>query len=174
MSEQSDAEFFKVFTWVLVGLGAIGALAIIIAIQVIDASGLKENNPLYAEDVVNERIAPVGTVRMQGDAEITAEANVVEVEQVVVPRGGAEVVAGFCAGCHQGAIQNAPKIGDNAAWVSRMGAGPDALIASAIQGKGGMPPKGGCVNCSDEEIRKAVLDMLENSGIEIADAAANN
>jgi cytochrome c5 len=48
-----------------------------------------------------------------------------------------------CAACHVAGVANAPKLGDKAAWGPRVAAGVDALTASAIKGKGAMPPKGG-------------------------------
>lgn len=66
-----------------------------------------------------------------------------------------------CAACHVAGVANAPKLGDKAAWGPRISAGVDALTASAIKGKGAMPPKGGST-ASDGEI-KAVVQYMVNS-----------
>lgn len=52
-------------------------------------------------------------------------------------------------------VAGAPKVGDKAAWAPRIAQGVDALTASAIKGKGAMPPKGGS-NASEAEIRAVV------------------
>jgi cytochrome c5 len=66
-----------------------------------------------------------------------------------------------CAACHASGVANAPKLGDKAAWGPRLAAGVDGLTASAIKGKGAMPPKGGSA-ASDSEI-KAVVQYMVNS-----------
>ena len=60
--------------------------------------------------------------------------------------------------CHAAGVAGAPKFGDKAAWGPRLGAGVDGLTASAIKGKGAMPPKGG-TTASDAEIKAAVEYM---------------
>jgi len=66
-----------------------------------------------------------------------------------------------CAACHVAGVANAPKLGDKAAWGPRVATGVDALTASAIKGKGAMPPKGGSA-ASDGEI-KAVVQYMVNA-----------
>ncbi|MEO6016437.1 MAG: c-type cytochrome [Polaromonas sp.] len=66
-----------------------------------------------------------------------------------------------CVACHAAGVANAPKLGDKAAWAPRVAAGVDALTASAIKGKGAMPPKGGS-SASDGEI-KAVVQYMVNA-----------
>ena len=66
-----------------------------------------------------------------------------------------------CAGCHDGG--GAPQIGDNDAWQSRIDEGMDELYASAINGIGGMPAKGGNPSLSDEEVRAVVEYMVAES-----------
>jgi len=64
-----------------------------------------------------------------------------------------------CAACHASGVANAPKLGDKAAWGPRVAAGVDGLTASAIKGKGAMPPKGGS-SASDSEIKAVVQYMV--------------
>lgn len=66
-----------------------------------------------------------------------------------------------CSVCHTAGIAGAPKTGDKAAWAPRVVAGIDALTASAIKGKGAMPPRGGSQG-SDADI-KAVVTYMVNS-----------
>ncbi len=63
-----------------------------------------------------------------------------------------------CAVCHDAGVAGAPKLGDKAGWASRAG-GVDGLTASAIKGKGAMPPRGASAG-SDDEIKAVVAYML--------------
>jgi cytochrome c5 len=60
-------------------------------------------------------------------------------------------------------VAGAPKQGDKAAWAPRIATGMDALVASAINGKNIMPPRGACASCSDDDIKAAVQYMVSQS-----------
>ena len=85
-------------------------------------------------------------------------------------RSGEQVVAATCGKCHQTGENGAPKIGDRAAWTSRVKKGFPAVVQSALKGHGGMPARGGMADLSDTEIKRAVEYML-NSGVAKADIA---
>lgn len=68
----------------------------------------------------------------------------------------------MCFTCHAAGVAGAPKLGDKAAWGPRLAQGVDGLTASAIKGKGAMPPKGGAMSASDADI-KAVVAYMVNS-----------
>lgn len=74
---------------------------------------------------------------------------------------GKKVYDASCAACHGTGAAGAPKLGDKAAWAPRLKQGNDALYASALKGKGAMPPKGGS-SASDDEI-KAAVDYMTNA-----------
>lgn len=78
-------------------------------------------------------------------------------------RSGADVYNTKCTVCHATGAAGAPKLGDAAAWAPRAAIGVDALVASATKGKGAMPPKGLCMDCSAGEMKAAVQHMLDNS-----------
>jgi len=78
-------------------------------------------------------------------------------------RSGADVYNTKCTVCHATGAAGAPKLGDAAAWAPRAAVGVDALVASATKGKGAMPPKGLCMDCSAGELKAAVQHMLDNS-----------
>jgi cytochrome c5 len=73
-----------------------------------------------------------------------------------------QLYQGACMACHAAGVANAPKFGDAAAWSDRAGKGLDALVASAVNGMGAMPPRGGS-QLSDDEIHAVVEYMLDNS-----------
>jgi cytochrome c5 len=68
----------------------------------------------------------------------------------------------ICQTCHASGVANAPKLGDKAAWAPRLAQGVDGLTASAIKGKGAMPPKGGS-NASDADIKAVVSYMVSQA-----------
>ena len=76
---------------------------------------------------------------------------------------GQEIYQQVCASCHATGLAGAPKFGDKTAWAPRIAMGIDALVESAMQGKGNMPAKGGQAGLDDKEIRAAVNYMVENS-----------
>jgi len=112
-----------------------------------------------SEHSVKERTAPSGKVYREGDDVPVAKPPVVEASG---PRDGATVYNTKCAACHGAGIAGAPKLGDAGAWSERVARGEDSLMSNAINGINGMPPKGTCMDCSDDEIKAAVTHMLES------------
>lgn len=101
------------------------------------------------EKAVAARIQKVGTV---------------EVRDANRPlRGGEEVYKAVCAACHVAGVSGAPKVGDEAAWAPRIKTGFEALLNSALKGKGAMGAQGGG-DFEDLEVANAVVYMANNSG----------
>lgn len=80
-----------------------------------------------------------------------------------VQAGGADIYNSKCMSCHATGAANAPKLGDKAAWAPRIATGMDALMASVTNGKGAMPPKGACMDCSADDLAAAVEYMVSSS-----------
>ena len=80
-------------------------------------------------------------------------------------RSGEDVYNGACMACNSAGIAGAPKVGDQLAWTDRIAKGMDVLYDSGINGVAGtgMIARGGCADCSDDEIRLAVDFMVEGS-----------
>ena len=72
---------------------------------------------------------------------------------------GKKVYDSACVACHASGVAGAPKLGDKAAWTPRLATGFDALMNSALKGKGAMPPKGGNASLSEADIHAAVEYM---------------
>ena len=106
---------------------------------------------------------PIGSVALTKEAAAPGAA-----------RSGDEIVAKTCAVCHSIGLANAPKLeaGAKGDWEARMAGDMDALVASAIAGKGGMPPRGGDPTLTDEEMYSSIASMLASAGVEVAEAAA--
>jgi len=84
----------------------------------------------------------------------------VDVARPAGQRAGEQIVKEQCAQCHETGKNGAPKIGDRAAWIPRLNTGLDNTVRSAINGHGGMPPRGGKANLTDAEIRSAIIYMF--------------
>ena len=98
---------------------------------------------------VTERIRKVGTV---------------EVRDANRPlKSGEEVFKAQCTTCHSAGVAGAPKFGDAAAWGARIKTGFDALVNSALHGKGAMPAQGGG-DFDDVEVARAVAYMANAGG----------
>jgi cytochrome c5 len=67
-----------------------------------------------------------------------------------------------CSVCHSMGIAGAPKAFDAAAWAPRMAIGMDTLVASVNNGKGAMPPKGLCNDCTPDQF-KALIEHMAKS-----------
>ena len=162
MSAHNDTAFLRMFMMILGALVAFTVIILILANLIIGSVEEERGEDPRRRAMVLERIKPVGTVNVAAAADAAPAA----------PMSGAEVVAAACNSCHVAGVLEAPKIGDKAAWSQRIAAagGVDGLTASAIKGKGGMPPKGGAM-VSDGEIRAAVEEMLSKSGVDASAAA---
>jgi cytochrome c5 len=66
-------------------------------------------------------------------------------------------------------VNGAPKIGDKADWIPRLKPGLDVVVRSAINGHGGMPPRGGMADLTDSEISNAIIFMF-NGGTPLTKA----
>ncbi|MGE5168828.1 MAG: c-type cytochrome [Rudaea sp.] len=84
---------------------------------------------------------------------------------VPVERSGEQVVAADCVKCHGAGVGGAPRIGDRTAWIPRLKRGLHYLTLSAINGHGGMPPRGGMANLTDKEIEAAIAYMLNPASV---------
>ena len=69
-----------------------------------------------------------------------------------------------CAVCHKTDAMGAPAVGDHEAWAEVMKKGMDKVNHNANAGTpNGMPPKGGAMDLSDQEINDIVKFMVESS-----------
>ncbi len=89
---------------------------------------------------------------------------VVEIRDANRPlKSGEEVYKAQCIACHGSGAAGAPKFGDAAAWGPRIATGYDALVHSALKGKGAMGAQGGG-DFEDLEIGRAVVYMTAAAG----------
>lgn len=150
----------KQLIWTVVASFVVPIIIIIMLTNFV-ASGSKPaagSEGLGAEAVAR-RIQPVGTIELR-DASGPA-----------VLRTGEQVYQGQCLACHGSGAAGAPKLGDAAAWGPRVATGYEALLNSALKGKGAMAAQGGG-EFSDLEIGRAVVWMANQAGGKFAEPKA--
>ena len=85
-------------------------------------------------------------------------------------RTGEQVYQFRCQGCHGKNTQGAPMPGDQYEWGRRTQQGMEVLMAHTVDGyKQTMPPRGGCRDCSELELHRALTYMLNQSEIQLPD-----
>ncbi len=134
------------------GLGPLPFLILVFAYPSISLAGCNKIHSDLSVKAIEKRLAPVGQVTIGADLP-TAPGQ-------LGPDAGQKRYEASCALCHAGGLAGAPKFGDKAAWAPRVSKGIDTLLKSVINGLNAMPPRGGCTNCSDEELKMAVQYML--------------
>ncbi len=77
--------------------------------------------------------------------------------QLGVAADGKEIFESTCGACHKRGLLGSPKFGDKSQWAELTKKGKEALVESAIKGKGKMPAQ----PRTPEEIRTAVEFMLK-------------
>ena len=112
--------------------------------------------PPGSKDQIRERLQPFGEV-CAGTSRALATGGTATGGAAM---SGDQVYDQFCKLCHATGISDAPMLGDVAGWTPRIEKGEAVLRDSIINGLGVMPPKGACMNCSDDELVAALEHML--------------
>lgn len=131
--------------------------AIIALVYYVTSANKPASGSANPEKAVAERIQKVGMVEIR-DANRALKA-------------GEEVFKAQCTACHSTGAAGAPKLGDEAAWAPRIKTGLEALLHSALAGKGAMAAQGGG-DFNDTEIGRAVVYMANAAGAKFAEPAA--
>jgi cytochrome c5 len=156
------------YSLVIAGLAAIALGIFVLAMKMSERTqGVYTREAAEYRAAVEERIKPVGSVYLPGD-DIVAAAPVVETvaepEPVAAALSGPQVYNSACLACHGAGVGGAPVVGDAAQWTARIEQGMDVLTRHAIEGymgnAGYMPPKGGRLDLSDDEVAAAVEYMV--------------
>lgn len=75
---------------------------------------------------------------------------------------GYAVYRKYCRSCHQGGLANSPIFGNAEDWEPRTAKGREVLLQNTINGMPpGMPKKGLCTGCTDEELEDAIDYMIQ-------------
>jgi cytochrome c5 len=148
------------FSFVIPVFAIIGLVAYVVA----------DNKPAGSSQVENYSLGGVATQDQgKGVAERIRKVGMVEIRDPNRPlKSGEEVFKAQCTTCHTAGVAGAPKFGDAAAWGVRIRTGFDALVQSALKGKGAMPPQSGG-DFDDVEVARAVAYMANAGGAQFAE-----
>lgn len=166
-SESSDTHFFNSFSVVLGILIAFSICLFAFARQVGEDVQRKEvlQDPLRYKSV-EQNTAPFGREAIAGqDNSALAAATpppAAAGSAAAIPTTGEQAFKEVCSACHGTGLNGAPKVGDHAAWAPRIAQGKATLYATAMSGKGLMPPRGG-TTWPDATIRMTVDYMVSQS-----------
>lgn len=128
----------------------IGVLIATLTFSVLSfASGVSEKE----YNSIEERIKPVGDVYLVGSEPVAEVAS--------GPRTAASIYGTFCVACHGTGVSGAPIKGNADQWSARIAQGMDVMTDHAINGFNAMPPKGSCMDCTDEEIVATINHMID-------------
>jgi len=75
-------------------------------------------------------------------------------------RSGQAVYETYCFACHNTGAVGAPRINDLEALASLEARGAEALLKTTKTGIRAMPAKGTCLDCTDEELLRAIEYLL--------------
>ena len=73
----------------------------------------------------------------------------------------ADIYNRSCRSCHTVAATGSPLTGDTSAWELRMAKGMNTLVDNVVNGFGGMPPFGLCMDCDADQFEDLILFMAE-------------
>ena len=138
--------------WAVVLAFVVPIIAIILLVNFVTSNKMPAagSDGLGAEAVAR-RLEKVGRVEIKDLADASSM------------KTGEQVYAAQCIACHGAGVAGAPKLGDATAWAPRIKTGYEALVASALKGKGNMGAQGGGDH-SDFEIGRAVVYMANQGG----------
>lgn len=145
--------------WTVIGAFLVPVIVIMMLARCVDQEERTgSGSTSMSAEATALRIQPVGTLEVH------------DASAPKVVHTGEQVYQGQCAACHGTGVAGAPKLGDAAAWGPRLASGYDALLQSALKGKGAMSPQGGG-QYSDYEIGRAVVYMGNQGGGKLAEPA---
>lgn len=119
----------------------------------------------FDREQIEQRIKPIGQINLDNSKTPALPAK----EQEAKPQATKDEPPGkatyekYCIICHRDGVAGAPKFRVQADWQPRLSVKLDGLLASALKGKNAMPPKGTCVDCSEEDLKQAIQYMLPQS-----------
>lgn len=166
-----DQKFFDMYSLVIGVLAVVTIGILVLAIEMSERTqAVFTRETAEYQEAVAERIRPVGQVYLPGEEQQAAAAvveTVAEPEPVATAMTGPQVYNSACIACHGSGVGGAPIVGDAAQWSERIAQGMETLSRHAIEGYTGtagyMPPKGGRLDLSDDEVISAVEYMANES-----------
>jgi len=177
IEENIDSHPVKLAIGVVIGAIALVVGIILLAQFAVGAYGTRslKDDPAMSPEAVAKRLAPVAKMEIDPSARAPEAAPAqapaaTPAAAIAIPppaakaapaaAGGKATYEATCTACHGAGVAGAPKFGDKAAWAARLKEGKEHLYATALKGKGAMPPKGGNPGLADADVKAAVDYML--------------
>lgn len=130
---------------------------IIIALVLYTSNATARLSGSLSEDAIADRLKPDAKVQLEDAGDAAAR----EAQAALAVSNPQAIYTKNCSVCHKTGLSGAPKLGDQKAWSARVSQGIDTLTKNAYSGIRAMPPKGNCLKCTEEDIRKTVQYMLD-------------
>jgi len=126
---------------------------------------LVEKRSVSKFTTIEERLMPFGRAAIVDNIEkLSVNEEEIQLDNITASYSGKEVYDMACTACHTGGIAGSPRLDDAQNWEPRIQQGLNILRKHAIEGyigkAGYMPPKGGRLDLSDEDINNAIDYML--------------
>ena len=163
----------KLAIGVVIGAAALIVGIVLLAQFAVGAHGSRsmQDDPAMSAEQVAKRLAPTARLVVDPAAPASAAAATPAptLASVTIPpaagkapssTAGKATFDAVCSVCHGAGVAGAPKLAAKAAWAPRIKTGIEALHASALKGKGAMPPKGGNPALADADVKAAVDYMV--------------
>ncbi|MFV2029274.1 c-type cytochrome [Neisseria sp. S1] len=133
--------------------GIVILLAVLFLLVKLATSGYYSDVQESSQSATETRIMPAGSIAM-GDGTPVGE------------RTGEQIFNKICIQCHaaDSLVPNSPKITHNNEWAPRIAQGFDILFTHALNGFKAMPAKGGAADLTDDELKRAIVYMTNQSG----------
>jgi cytochrome c5 len=85
---------------------------------------------------------------------------------------GKAVYNKICFACHKDGVAGAAALSNKKRWQENADKGDQSLLktvkAGVVNGKyGTMPPKGSCMDCTDQDLYDAIHYMIKESGVKL-------
>jgi cytochrome c5 len=143
----------KQLVWSVVFSFLVPIFAIVLLVNYVttDEKPAAGTDTLSNPQSIAQRIKPIGAVEIK------------DVNDVSTLKTGEQVYQAQCVACHAAGAAGAPKLADATAWGPRVKTGYEALLTSALKGKGNMAAQGGG-DFSDVEIGRAVVFIANQGG----------
>ena len=162
--DKHDQHFYDTFMLVLGILVAFAFAMYWLANSIANATpGAYEKGSATEEQLIDQRLAPIGDVQISGNAATQMAAAAPAPAGGGAPKSGKEIWEGTCSACHQAGLLGAPKIGDKAAWAPRIAKGMAMLKDHALHGFNQMPAHGGNSALTDADVVSALEYMVGQS-----------
>lgn len=168
MSANRDQKFFDLYSLTIAALALFGLAIYVLATRMSERTqGIYVAETEEYQREIARRLQPFGNVYLPGEEQTSSAPQVAEIpsiEPVETALSGPQVYNEACIACHDAGIGGAPMLTDAVNWAPRIAQGIETLRLHAIEGYTGnagyMPPKGGRLDLSDEEINAAIDYMI--------------